>query len=421
MAILFLAGSERPEVLSRYANEVQRYAHKLPTVEIYLDGHPVSPGSFAESEGEVALVLLHSKGTGIVRSNKDGLHLELSMNELFEVPGNASPFYLRLKVGGDGNFMVNTDHVSSFPLSHAHGDVRAFASWDSLLRTVNGAAESLEPLSTVSCEQSSCASFNNFEGVVFSRRGEGDVAEVLSEMIYDAVKRSAPRRSLAVMSSGGVDSAILLKVSADLGLAPLAITVGLKGSNDFQAARYVATAVGADSVEVIMEKDDAVRSAKYVISSLSLKSAMDVSIATIFYSVAEVARSHNRRVLVAGQGADELFGGYHKYLRLNESEISDVLRSDALNLWRDAVRRDYAASAIGGCALLLPYLDRTLFHFAMNLPPHLKLSGGERKVILRRVAEKVGLPREVAERPKKAAQYSSRLEGVLKPIVHNIY
>jgi asparagine synthase (glutamine-hydrolysing) len=118
--------------------------------------------------------------------------------------------------------------------------------------------------------------------------------------------------------------------------------------------------------------------------------------------------------------SDELFGGYAKYTqeyqthcdRVRATMFRDVARSYEINL-----ERDWKVCSDLGAELRLPYMDPGIILFALGLPLKLKLpsEGKEpRKIVLRSLAERLGLPSKIARKPKKAAQYSSGTEKMIK-------
>ena len=116
-------------------------------------------------------------------------------------------------------------------------------------------------------------------------------------------------------------------------------------------------------------------------------------------------------IILLGQLADELFGGYMKYsLRAQESEASAVQmmeRDVAASAERAFVRDELACARFA--EVRFPFADKRLADFALAIPLSYKIRGTERKVVLRAAASMLGLPEELVRAPKKAAQYSTGL------------
>jgi len=138
--------------------------------------------------------------------------------------------------------------------------------------------------------------------------------------------------------------------------------------------------------------------------------------------VAKRASSSSSRALFSGSGSDELFGGYARYVE--EYELTgDAVRETMLQDLRSAsevnYERDFKVCSDLGVELRLPYTDGDLINLGLSMPTSLKIPktvGQPRKIVLRALAERLGLPSEVADRPKKAIQYSTGVAKALRKL-----
>jgi asparagine synthase (glutamine-hydrolysing) len=138
---------------------------------------------------------------------------------------------------------------------------------------------------------------------------------------------------------------------------------------------------------------------------------MDRALWCLYSTTSRMAAENGAGLILLGQLADELFGGYMKYsLQAKENEASAVqmMERDVAGAADRAFVRDELA-----CARFVearfPFADQGVAGFARSLPLSHKIRGGERKAVLRMAATKLGLPDELVRAPKKAAQYSTGL------------
>jgi asparagine synthase (glutamine-hydrolysing) len=211
-------------------------------------------------------------------------------------------------------------------------------------------------------------------------------------------------RDIAVAFSGGVDSALV----AELLDAPLYV-VGFSDSHDVAAARTAADAMGRDLTVVDLEPADLERAVPEVARATGRTNAMDVQIALPLYLVGERVAADGFDALAVGQGADELFGGYEKVVRLDHRVEAETVRGavrEQIRSLPNQLPRDVLTIEATGLEPVAPFLHDAVVEAALRLPDELLADADERKRGFRRVADR-HLPAEVASRDKKAVQYGS--------------
>jgi asparagine synthase (glutamine-hydrolysing) len=117
--------------------------------------------------------------------------------------------------------------------------------------------------------------------------------------------------------------------------------------------------------------------------------------------------------IVSGQGADELFGGYSRYLKMTQEELEFELEKDYETLVSQDIEMNHKVALHFDLTLITPYLDEAVVKSAQDIPLRYKVSDGQRKIILREVAKAFDLPPSMVNKEKKAVQYSS---GIIKEL-----
>jgi len=227
----------------------------------------------------------------------------------------------------------------------------------------------------------------------------------LEEAIVTAV---ALRSDEGVMAfSGGVDSGLI----AALARLPC-VTVGIEGSHDARWAAKAARMMGLDLAIVSPTEKEVAEALVQVVGVIpDPTNPVEASIAATLYFAAAWAAEHGHTRILAGQGADELFGGYARYL--SSPDLAAELERDVADLGRQGTR-DQAVAALHGTYLSMPYLDVRVVRAARSIPAAEKVRGGVRKYPLRMVAGD-HIPAEIARAEKKAMQYGS---GIWRTIQH---
>lgn len=233
-------------------------------------------------------------------------------------------------------------------------------------------------------------------------------------------RRASDVENVAVAFSGGVDSSLLALLTNESGKKVQLVHASLEGQPEVEHARKVAETLKLPILFSLHGLRDLEEVLPKVMYAVETPDPLQVSIAVPVYWVAEKAHEVGCTVILAGQGADELFGGYKRYadmyLKHGGEEVRKVIAEDTLKMYKLNFERDSKVCGAFDVELRLPFATYELAKFALTLPVELLLERSSetlRKLVLRRVAEDVGLPQFVVERPKKAMQYTTGIIGAL--------
>lgn len=255
-------------------------------------------------------------------------------------------------------------------------------------------------------------------------------------MDYDAVKdndadidtlrvglQEAVKRQLmsdvpyGVLLSGGLDSSIISAIAQKFAARRVeddgqtgawwprlhSFAVGLKGAPDLEKARQVAEHIGTVHHEInytIQEGLDAIRDVIYFTETYDVTT---VRASTPMYLLARVIKSMGIKMVLSGEGADEIFGGYlyfHKAPSARAFHEETVRKLSKLH-WYDCLRANKSLSA-WGVEGRVPFLDKDFLDIAMRLNPEAKMCPGnviEKKVLRQAFADM--LPEDIAWRQKE--------------------
>lgn len=244
-----------------------------------------------------------------------------------------------------------------------------------------------------------------------------DIAE-LREALCQAVQRQLMSDvPYGVLLSGGLDSSIVSAVAKRYAARRVetdntreawwpqlhSFAVGLKGAPDLEAARKVADYIGTVHHEInftIQEGLDALRDVIYYIETYDVTT---VRASTPMYLLARVIKSMGIKMVLSGEGADEIFGGYlyfHKAPNAQAFHEECVRKISKLHLY-DCLRANKSLSA-WGVEGRVPFLDKEFMDVAMRINPEAKMAknGKMEKWVLRKAFEDM-LPESVAWRQKE--------------------
>ncbi|HIE31515.1 MAG TPA: asparagine synthase [Methanosarcinales archaeon] len=246
---------------------------------------------------------------------------------------------------------------------------------------------------------------------------ETKIAQMLMDRIRDSV-RLCMHDCSGVAFSGGIDSSLIAFVAASMNPEIGLYAIGMRGSHDMKQAEKAATLLGLhDRLHLCECTPEDIKSALLpVMHATGSTNPVAVGIGLCMYFVSGCASKYGASVLLTGQGADELFAGYKRYEQVfDDGGLDRELERDMLAL-HDQVERDAAVARLNGVELRMPMLCSGVIDLAREIDAGLKIrrqDGYIRKYILRR-ASAGHLPAELAQAPKKAAQYGTGIQNVLR-------
>ena len=249
-------------------------------------------------------------------------------------------------------------------------------------------------------------------------KGNDASVEAVRDALLDAVRRQLMSDvPYGVLLSGGLDSSVISAIAERYSEKRIednmqtraywprlhSFAVGLKGAPDLEKARMVAHHIGTVHHEInytIQEGIDALRDVIYFIETYDVTT---VRASTPMYLLARVIKSMGIKMVLSGEGADEIFGGYlyfHKAPSAKAFHEETVRKLSKLHLY-DCLRANKSLSA-WGVEGRVPFLDKEFLDVAMRVNPEAKMCPGktiEKRIVREAFADM--LPQEVAWRQKE--------------------
>ena len=254
--------------------------------------------------------------------------------------------------------------------------------------------------------------------------GMQEAAGTLQKLLEQAVcSRVSGAKEIAVAFSGGLDSSVIAFLAKKCEANVHLVHVSLENQPETEEAKKAADALDLPLQVYLFREEDVERVVSKVVELIEEADPVKASIGVPFYWAAEKTAESGFKVLLAGQGADELFGGYQRYvneyLLHGEEKVRKTMFNDVVGIHESNLERDIKICSFHNVELRVPFGSYQIAEFAMTLPVELKIERRAdtlRKLVLRKTAENMGLPTSVTEKPKKAVQYSTGINNALKKI-----
>jgi len=241
-----------------------------------------------------------------------------------------------------------------------------------------------------------------------------EVRQALEDAVHRQLMSDVP---YGVLLSGGLDSSVISAVAKKYAQRRIeaddkeqawwpqlhSFSVGLDGSPDLKAARKVAGHIGTVHHEIKFTIQEGLDAIKDVIYQLETYDITTIRASTPMYLMARVIKSMGIKMVLSGEGADELFGGYlyfHKAPNAREFHEETVRKLSKIHMY-DCLRANKSLAA-WGIEGRVPFLDKEFMDVAMRINPQDKMINGERmeKWVVRKAFEDM-LPESVVWRQKE--------------------
>lgn len=345
---------------------------------------------------------------------------EKAIKELFEEISGIFAFALYDEENDE--YLIGRDPIGVIPLYIGH-DKEGHSYIGSELKALEGFCDEYEPFLPGHFYWSKTRKMTKW----YDREWMHSVPDKLSyKESVDAVKKaleSSVKRQLmsdvpyGVLLSGGLDSSVVSAIAQKYASNRIeadgnekawwprlhSFAVGLKGSPDLAKAKVMADYIGTVHHEInytVQEGLDAIRDVIYFIETYDITT---VRASTPMYLLARVIKSMGIKMVLSGEGADEVFGGYlyfHKAPNAKEFHEESVRKIGKLHQY-DCLRANKSLAA-WGVEGRVPFLDKEFLDVAMSLNPENKMCPGktiEKKVVREGFTDM--LPESVAWRQKE--------------------
>ena len=355
-----------------------------------------------ESDCEVILALYEKKGINF-------------LNDLNGI------FAFALYDSSNDKYLIARDHMGIIPL---------YMGWDkddifyisSELKSLEGVCDKIELFPPGHYLESSSMNLIKWYDPEWVSYEHVKDSETSIKAIHDSLSAAVKRQLMSdvpygVLLSGGLDSSITSALAKKFASKRIesndkqdawypqlhSFSVGLKDAPDLKAARIVADHIGTIHHEINFTVQEGIDAIRDVIYHLETYDITTIRASTPMYLIARAIKSLGIKMVLSGEGADELFGGYlyfHKAPNAKEFHEETVRKLDKLHQY-DCLRANKSLAA-WGIEGRVPFLDKEFIDVAMNINPEDKMikNGRIEKWVLRE-AFKDYLPESVLWRQKE--------------------
>ena len=239
---------------------------------------------------------------------------------------------------------------------------------------------------------------------------ESEAVETVRKLFDEAVKKRVQTDlPVAVYVSGGVDSTSVLATAVKYHPDVTAIIAGNEHSSDKEfAIKYCEENGIKYKVRELPTEEELFSTVPEIIRITESFEPNMIRQSPISYEIAKTASEF--KVILCGEGADELFAGYPEFKDISENEIPALVNSFLSDLYRTQLQRVDRTSMAVTTEVRVPFLDRALVEYVLSIPPDLKMNEETTKYVLRE-AVKDRLPEYIYNREKAVLSEGAGFRG----------
>ena len=249
-------------------------------------------------------------------------------------------------------------------------------------------------------------------------------SESIGKTIDDAVCRGTKGKDVAVAFSGGLDSGLIAALTKKYASGTMLYTAGMLKdggetddmhywSHDAIAAKETAAYLEMEWTHICITESDI---EKIIEEMMRITGTMDPLTIAFELPLFFVCSNCKENTVIGGQGADEVFGGYSKYVDLDVGSFVEMRKEDLRRLNESTLLHERKVAEHFGKEILYPFLDQELLKIVdgMGAEAIIPRESG-RKMVLRNVVKEMGYD-FIADKEKKAAQYGSGVMYLIRRI-----
>ena len=263
------------------------------------------------------------------------------------------------------------------------------------------------------------------------------------DLLVKSVKKRIPKdtsKKIGILFSGGIDSTILVLILKQLGVTFTCYTAKcsyekLEEAEDFMYAQKLAKIYSLDFKYVDVDIKELEELTVKVLSIIKETNYIKVSVSLPFLASCKLAQKDSIDIMFSGLGSEEIFAGYRRHKQVEPQRINQECVNGLHILHQRDLYRDDVITMSCTQELRVPFLDKDLISYCINIPAHYKIDIKRNeeikaevykkpylnteimsKIILRNCAKRfLNLDDEFVYRQKKAAQYGSKFDkGILR-------
>ena len=244
------------------------------------------------------------------------------------------------------------------------------------------------------------------------------LTEHLLLLLEDKLIQFCKNKKVGILFSGGVDSSVLAILCKKLEIDYYCYCVGFKDENtkipeDIVIAKRISEQYELKTKTKLYDLKQArevIEQTALILKNTEAFDVVNIGVGSVEYAGMQLAKKDNCEIVLSGLGSEEIFAGYQRHEKASDKE-EECWNGLLMMYKRDLIRETLLPKAFN-LETYAPFLDFDIIRIAMQISIKAKISRKQNKIVIRKIAKKLGL-KEFAKRKKRAAQYGSRFNNAI--------
>jgi len=238
-------------------------------------------------------------------------------------------------------------------------------------------------------------------------------------LLEDKLIQFCKNKKVGIMFSGGVDSSVLAIMCKQLGFDYCCYSVGFQNKNtkmpeDVEVSKQMAKIYGLNfryKLFNLIEAEKIIKKTANILAKTKAFDVVNIGVGAVEVAAMEMAKKDKCEIVLSGLGSEEIFAGYQRHEKAKDKQAE--CWEGLINIHkRDLIRETILPETLK-IKTYAPFLDFHIIEVAMSISIKSKINKKQNKIVIRKIAKKIGL-KQFAKRKKRAAQYGSRFHKAIE-------
>ncbi|MFC1697061.1 asparagine synthase-related protein [Nanoarchaeota archaeon] len=233
--------------------------------------------------------------------------------------------------------------------------------------------------------------------------------EELKQRLTASVKdKIGDEKKVGLLFSGGLDSSLVATLAKKAGRNVIGYNISVDYEDGKDYSEIVKRSASMLGIKLRKKVISLKQVEKFIKDLNKIVDVHDISVALPLFVISELAKKDKVKILLSGDGSEEIFAGHEKHMKCleNYGDINYDCLDHLKKLHDKSLYVNNVIIAQAGMELKMPFYNKKLVNYVIKIPPHFKINKEEQKIILKEVSMHLGVPKEIVIKSKVESHFN---------------